>query len=336
MNNSITEYLSTIEFPKLIEEKSAADCFENFRQDYDLLSKSFGLKLSPLTEESDNHYLITALLKTLAEREILLQREINQLLQVLIPTPENNKKVGAKNQQLDEIIALFGMRREFSVGEESKDKLYETDEALKKRIASRLGILSKTGTKTAYTHMLLSLEPSINDIAIINQDSKEQKNLAIYLLPKIEIFINDENKAKTSENVVVEWFAKLEFTLKSKIKQQDIIPIRDEYTLSNGKIIRVEVQITCTAENSNDKATIDNIKKTCRSYFNKKYKFNAFISNSELLSYFDYSLIEKLDIKLNKTDEDHILVLNCSENEAPLLEKLTINTKEYNLKEILE
>ena len=315
MDTSLTDYLNTLDFPKLIEEKSIEDCFEHFCQDYDLLLKSFELNLSPLSEKSANQYLINALLRTLAERESLLRREINQILQVLIPAPENDKKRGAKNQQLDEIIFLFGMSRQSIIDKESEVPLYETDEAIKKRLSSRLGILSKTGTKTAYTHNFLLLEPSLKDIAIIQ--NSEKKELDIFLLPKVE------NKTET-------WFKNIESSLKSKINQKDIIPIRDKYTLVEGIIEKLAVHITYTVEltSDNEKKTTTYIKKICKDYFDKKYKFHTVISVSELLSNFTYPLIEKLEIKLKQIGKNnHIEFLECRVNQAPLLEKLTIAKK---------
>ena len=209
------------------------------------------------------------------------------------------------------------MSRQFTIDKESELPLYETDEAIKKRLSSRLGILSKTGTKTAYTHNFLLLEPSLKDIAIIQ--NSEKKELDIFLLPKVK------DNTET-------WFKNIESSLKSKINQKDIIPIRDKYTLVEGIIKKLAIHITCTAEltSDNENKTTAYIKKICEDYFDKKYKFNTVISVSELLSNFTYPLIEKLEIKLNKIGEDnHIEVLECSVNEAPLLEKLTIVKKEF-------
>ncbi|MCZ6913073.1 MAG: hypothetical protein O7C59_00045, partial [Rickettsia endosymbiont of Ixodes persulcatus] len=146
-----------------------------------------------------------------------------------------------------------------------------------------------------------------------------------------------ENPNLLFEQASIQWLASIKPDLEKKIEQQDLIPIRDKHILSNGKIRSVAVQITLKDKETLDMADENSILKICESYFNKKYTFNAVISRSELLSYFDYHLIKKnenLEIVLKEKNENGeeikpISLLACKAYEAPLFWKLTINTKEY-------
>lgn len=332
MDTSITDYLNTLEFPKLVNEADEEACFKNFQKDYAFLLKSFQLNLNPLLDKPDaNQYLITALLKTLAERESLLRHDINQMLPLLLPTPVASNSLTTKTLQLDAIIALFGMKRESKDGNKN---LLESDDAIKKRLQSRFSILSKTGTQNSYIYSFLSLDPSIQDITIL-QDENEAGKLQIFLLPKVKLIKKEEKKLKIKPTNLKKgfqsldnWITALKPSLVEAISKKDIIPLRDTYVLHSGKLRNVNVIININEENENAE-TINKVVTIAKDYFNRKYKFNAVISESELFSYFDYTYSEKLTIAFNNEEEKKVSSIDCDKNQAPFLQQLMINKQIY-------
>lgn len=316
MNTAIVDYLASLEFPTLIAENTSEECFNNFRQEYNFVLQSLLPEQPRLSEKpKENQYLIVALLKTLAERESLLRQDINQLLYLLLPSPlTQGKQVARKSRYLDEIIALFGMERKSTLNAEQAftPSLPESDEAIKLRLASRLGILNNAGTESYYKHHFLSLDSTIQDV-LITVEAANTGELKIYLLEKIP-------RSETGD-----WLNHIQ-TLSDK---KTINPVADSFTLAPAT--PCYYQFLMDDQENKDKKDALKINKLIKAYADKKYRFNSVISSAEFYSYLEEASLDNLQLSLYRCDLNKEKIngpeskIECKLGEVPCLVEDTEN-----------
>jgi phage-related baseplate assembly protein len=326
MDTAHTDYLASLTFPKIIHESTVEECLQDYRQDYNLILSSIMPTLTPLAEKPQpNQYLIEALLQSLAERESLLRHDINKMLHCLLPSPQHDQKAsqGAKGHYLDEVIQLFGMERKKIHDVNAEQAIAENDESIIQRLDSRLESLNNAGTEHYYRHNLLSLDPSIHDIWIKQENSGTGK-LKLYLLAK-------PLEEKPQENMLSEkqqktWLAQIE----KLAKENDIIPVADTIELIPATLI--PYQLTIIKNHPDNKEQSTKLKQIVKQYSLKKYKFNTVVSISELSIYLEDSLLENSTITLQLADKNgaYIAVDKIETKEGEVAYLMTMNVHARN------